>query len=468
MSDSNTANPLASILTPTDNLAVDESGNLLIEARSARSLIDEFGSPLYVISEKTLRDNFRRIRRAFETRWPTNVNVLYAIKANNNLAVGAVLDQEGAGGDCFGLGELHATFAGGADPNKVVMNGTNKSVEELRAAAQLGVRVNIDAEEEIDLLRKVASDLGCTVRVNLRVKITPPTLDNCGIDFGGTDFSMHKWIEGCQWGLSVDTVARLVPIIQAAPELVLDGYHLHIGRASNEPSYCAAWAAAMAEAIVDLRKRTGFEPAIIDLGGGYARQRDGESGSLEMNHHTIDQYAEAVTQGLLGGLQNAGLPIPELWIEPGRYIAGNAGLLLGTVGAIKRDLGKTWVNIDFSINHIMRVFTSGWKYHLLMANRMLEPHDETADIVGSICLGNPISPDLAVPHLVRGDLIAALDAGMYAEVASTQMNGVPRPATVLVNGTDAEIIKERESVLDVFSRYRLPPRLSARTNQPHD
>ena len=468
MSVPNIANPLAPILTPTDNLGVDESGNLLIEGRSARSLVEEFGSPLYVISERTLRENFRRIRQAFETRWPTKVNVLYAIKANNNLAVRAILNQEGAGGDCFGLGELYATFAGGADPNKVVMNGTNKSIEELRAAAQIGVRVNIDAEEEIDLLRKVAGDLGRTVRVNIRVKIAPPTLNDCGIDFGGTDFSMAEWIEGCQWGLSVDTVARLIPLIQATPELVLDGYHLHIGRASKEPSYCAAWAAAMADAIVGLRKRTRFEPAILDLGGGYARQRDGESGTLEMNPHTIDEYADAVTQGLLNGLQNSGLPIPELWIEPGRYIAGNAGILLGTVGSIKRDLGKTWVNIDFSINHLMRVFTSGWKYHLLAANRLLDPHDETVDIVGSICLGNPISPALAMPSLVRGDLIAALDAGMYAEVASTQMNGVPRPATVLVNGTDVEIIKERETVLDVFSRYRLPPRLCARSTQPHD
>ncbi len=161
--------PLASILTPTDSLGHDAAGILLIEECSARSLVEEFGSPLYVVSERTLRENFRRIRRAFEEHWPAAVNVLYAIKANNNLAIRAILNQEGAGGDCFGEAELYATFAGGADPDKVAMNGTSKTMADLRSAVELGVRINIDAEDEIDQLRTIAGQIGREARVNLRV-----------------------------------------------------------------------------------------------------------------------------------------------------------------------------------------------------------------------------------------------------------------------------------------------------------
>jgi diaminopimelate decarboxylase len=124
-------------------------------------------------------------------------------------------------------------------------------------------------------------------------------------------------------------------------------------------------------------------------------------------------------------------------------------------------MGKTWANMDFSVNNLMRVDTNDWHYHLLAADRLYDSHDETVDIVGPLCLGRPIGVARTMPHLRRGDLIAALDAGMYAEVASTQMNGVPRPATVLVNGSTAEVIKERESVLDVFRNHRIPSRLRA-------
>lgn len=465
MSVSNHASPLESILTPTDHLGVDDSGNLLIEKCRARTLVERFGSPLYVISEQTIRENIRRIRRAFEERWPGKLEILYAIKANNNYSVRAIAYQEGAGGDCFGEGELYATFMGGADPNNIVLNGTSKSYELLRTAVQLGVRVNIDAEDEIGYLREITSDLGRQAYVNLRVKVAPPEIDECEIDFGGPELSLADWIRGCQWGLSVDLVSQLIPKVQATPGLVLKGYHMHIGRASNEPRYFATCASAVVDALQELYDRTGFEPSILNMGGGYPRHRDGESGTLEINPHGIDEYADAVTRTLLEGLKHGGFPIPELWIEPGRYIVGNAGVLLGTVGAVKRDLGKTWVNMDFSVNNLMRVDTNGWRYQLVAADRVFDAHDEIVDIVGPLCLGNPIGADRAMPHLERGDLVAALDAGMYAEVASTQMNGVPRPATVLVNGTEPDIIKERETVLNVFSHHRILPRLRTADSQ---
>ena len=168
---------LAGIRSPTDHLEVDEAGVLSIEGCSAPELVRDYGSPLYVISEATLRENYRRIYRAFQNVWPAPINVLYAIKANNNFAVRAILHQEGAGGDCFGNGELYATFMGGGDPEKIVLNGSNKDLDHLRLGVRLGVRINVDLEEEIDLLGKVTADEVRPARVKLRVKIHPPEFD---------------------------------------------------------------------------------------------------------------------------------------------------------------------------------------------------------------------------------------------------------------------------------------------------
>src|SRR5439155_17646154 len=131
-------------------------GRLAIAGHDAGALLQRFGSPLYVVAEATLRANFRRIRDAFGAQWPAPVTIMYAVKANPTLAIRAVLSQEGAGGDCFGLGELHACLAGGTDLGRMVMNGSNKSPAEIAAAIERGVRVNIDSETDIDTIERLA------------------------------------------------------------------------------------------------------------------------------------------------------------------------------------------------------------------------------------------------------------------------------------------------------------------------
>ena len=452
---------LADVLTPTDNLGVDDTGVLTVEGCAVTELVERFGSPLYVISEQTLRANYRAVRDAFAARWPADINVLYAIKANNNLAIRAVLHQEGAGGDCFGEGELYATFAGGADPEKLVMNGSNKSYDDLRNAAQLGIRVNIDGEDEIGMLQSIARELGRPVRVNLRIKVLPEALA-IPSDYFGTE-NVTESTAGVQWGLSVETAIQLIRRIQQLDELELQGYHFHLGRGSTSPDFYYGWAKELGGAIARMHRETGFAPAMVDVGGGLARRRDPESRELALNEHTVEEYAEAITSGLLAEFRAAELPIPALWLEPGRYLVGNAVVLLGTVGSVKLDLGRRWIHADFSVNDLMRIETARSRYHVLPASRMNDPLAADADVVGSLCTGNPIGAGLPFPTVQRGDILAVLDAGMYAETASTQLNGVPRPATVLVNGTQAEVVKERETVQDVFARHRVPPRLRVAT-----
>src|SRR6202011_641814 len=135
---------------------------------------------------------------------------------------------------------------------------------------------------------------------------------------------------------------------------------------------------------------------------------------------------------------------------------GSAGTLLTSVGAVKRHSGRTWVNVDASVNNVMMRETRDYEYWLLPASRMTDNFSDSCFVTGPICMGKPLGRGTPLPAVSRGDLLAILDAGMYAETLSTQMNGVPRPATVLVNGGRHELIKERETVRDVFSRFILP------------
>jgi diaminopimelate decarboxylase len=199
---------------------------------------------------------------------------------------------------------------------------------------------------------------------------------------------------------------------------------------------------------------------MIDLGGGWPRQREPESREPAMNPATIETYAEAACGALLSALAPEGRPVPALWIEPGRYLVGNGVLLLASVGAIKRDAGRVWVHIDASTNNLMRIDTSRAWHHVLPANRMDDPFADIADVVGGTCIPSIVGAGRRLPHLAAGDVLAVLDAGMYAEAISNQFNGIPRPATVLVGPDGVDLIKRRETIEDVFATHLIPPRLA--------
>lgn len=450
---------LNSILTPTDRLQVDPGGNLLIEEYRASDLLEQYGSPLFVVSESTIRTNFRRFEQAFSSRWPGPVTIMYAVKSNNNTAIRAIIHSEGGGGDCFGLGELYATFLGGADPKKVVMNGSNKSEEELEAAVEKGVIVNIDAVEEIDLLSSIAKRHRKTVEVNLRVKIAPESLKNLGSDYLGVDSDVRRFLIREKWGFSRQEATVLTKRILTIPNLELIGYHVHTPRFTRNPELFSTCTKEFAEAVVGMAEETGFVPKMIDIGGGWPRERDPESRNYSLNPYSLEDFAALVVDSLLGPLQDAGLPIPELRAEPGRYVVGNASILLGRVGTIKRDFGNIWVNVDMSTNLLPRVDTSGSTYHIVPATGMDREYVDTVQIVGPTCIDSRLADSWPLPEMKRGEPMAVLDAGMYSESTATQFNGLPRPATILASGNAVDVIKRRETIEDVFGTMQIPDRL---------
>jgi len=413
------AEKLSKVLTQTDNLSVSDSGDLMIEGCPAKDLLEQFGSPLYVVSETTLRENFRRVYRVFSELWPSPVNVLYAIKANNNLAIRAIMNQEGAGGDCFGEGELHATFAGGADPSRVVLNGSNKSPELIRKAVGMGVAVNIDSEDEITFLKQFAQELDNTARAKIRLKVHTEEFNTIASDYFGVD-KLADYVKRVKWGFSLDTAETMIQRILDSPQIDFLGYHFHIGRSSNDIRFVHTWAQTLGEMAFELHQRTGFIPRIINIGGGWPRERDPESRSLELNSTPIEDYASAACKNLLRGFEKAQLPVPDLWLEPGRYIIGNAVVFLATVGAVKKDMGFTWVNLDASTNNLMRIDTSQSAHHIFPATGMHSNANVRTILVVETCVDSVFSPGCPLPPVKRGEPIALLDAGMYAETSSTQ------------------------------------------------
>ncbi|MER9121443.1 hypothetical protein NKH93_33810 [Mesorhizobium sp. M0954] len=450
---------LTKVLTRTDPIEVSPDGDLIFDGYKAEDLLSEFGSPLYVVSEQTLRENFRRIKGGFERLWPNKVVVMFAIKSNNNPAIRAVIHQEGGGGDCFGLGELHSTFMGGADPDRIAMNGSNKTEAELRAAIEKGVNVNIDAVGEIGMLDTICADLGKVGSVALRIKCSPDSLVSSSSDYLGLARDVRTFLLREKWGFSVDAAVELVPEILKCRNLRMRGFSLHTPRFTQNPGLFATCTRAFAEAVIRIRDTTGYVPELIDIGGGWPRDRDPESRKHLLNTSSVENFAEAAVASLLDTFNIRRMPVPELRLEPGRFIVGNAVMLLGRVGQIKRDCGEVWVNVDFSTNNLPRIDTSGSAYHFLPASGMDRPYAEVSQIVGSTCIDSRMADNWPVPKLAMGEPVAILDAGMYADSASTQFNSVPRPATVMISNGAVHMIKRRETVEDLYRNTSVPEHL---------
>ena len=442
----------------SDRLTVSPEGMLLIDGHAADALLDRFGSPLNVVVEATVRANYRRIRDAFAASWPGPSRILYSIKANSTLAIRSILSQEGAGGDCFGLGELHATLVGGADPAAVAMNGSDKTAQEIEAAVDAGVTINVDAAEELDFIAAACTD-GLRARVNLRLKLLPPDLDRYVEPLHPAPDGYVAGVKRAKWGHTIPAIIPLLRALQAMPAVDVIGLSCHIGHLSYRTEAFVAVAEALAEAVRALHAATGFYPAVLDLGGGWAPERDPSFRRPGAANPPIEQVAQAISQALLAGLP--GLPVPTLWIEPGRFIVSNAVVLLARAGTVKRDAGYCWMHVDASTNNLPRIESGHFHYTILPASRMHDAQTESAEVVGGTCFRSVLGAGRMMPPPRRGDLVAILDAGMYAEVFATQFNSVPRPATVLLSTHGADVVRVRETIEDVFRQQRLPAWLDA-------
>lgn len=447
----------------TESIRPGPDGRLRIDGVDTVELAASYGTPLYVLSEAQIRTNYRRIRDAYRTRYPEgSVTILYAVKANNNLAVRRILSQEGAGGDCFGVGEIKGSLLGGADPRLLVLNGSSKSDEELEMAARLGMQVHLETVEDVERLEAIAARFGAVVRTKIRIKPSMPELrDVFGVWSAAR--SIDEEMQRYKWGVGYEGARSIVRRVRSCDHVRLVGLHCHQGRQLNHPAYFEPQLRAMVEFADGLRRDEGWTAEIFDVGGGYPSLRDPVSRGDSFLAEPVEVFAEAMIGALRSALRRFDFPPPALELEPGRYIVEDAGVLLTRVGTLKRGEGHvTWVNVDASFNHLLETYTDGAFHHVVVADRVgAAATNELLQVVGPTCYIDILADERFLPPLARGDLLAFLDVGAYAEVFATQFNGLPRPATVLVGGGGVHVIRHRETVEDVFARHAIPPHLLA-------
>jgi diaminopimelate decarboxylase len=460
-------------LMPDDCLSV-RSGHLYMEECDTVELAARFGTPLNVISETQLRVNARRFLAAYSAGWPEGaVNILPSIKANYSLALRRILSEEGMGCDTFGASELFAAIEGGVDPALISVNGSIKSPELIERALQAGARLTLDSARELDLIADAVQRTGRGARIRFRVRPTYEGLQR-GTEFAEENIPIFYAANAYKPGIPTEDLLSLGPRAFATDGVEVTGVMVHLGRHHRDLGVWRAMVASFADVLeVLMQAWNGWRPQEIDLGGGFPTQRDPFGRSMAKNHDrppgdfagSVEDYAECITSSLRSELRGRGLDPAgvTLEVEPGRSLYADTGLHLSTVRNIKQQSQPTsqrWVEVDTSEAFLPDVIVEHSRFAHVVANKVDRPTDGSADIVGKSCGFDLLSESAAIPDVVEGDLIAFLDTGAYQDAVSNNFNAMPRPASVLVNGADAEVIKRAETIEDVFSREVIPERLA--------
>ncbi|MGC9324971.1 MAG: diaminopimelate decarboxylase family protein [Desulfomonilia bacterium] len=492
-----------------DECLSSRGSHLYIEECDTVSLAEQFGTPVFVISEDQLRRNVRRYRKAFEERWREGeVNILPAIKANWLLALRRILTLEGAGCDVYSPGELYSVLQSGVDPKIVSVNGGGKSEEHIRNCLSAGVRITVDDIDELEHIEKVSRETGIRAHIRLRLRPDFPNLwqptgfanELVPVDIG---FQVYKN------GIPTEHIIPIGRRALASDSIEMTGVHMHLGRHHYSISMWEEVIRRYVRLIAELRDAWGgWTPREIDVGGGIPSPRDpfgkimvstgesalfaflwagmlglkmlGEKRRYEIISRLLDvflgrrshpkkvpaieHYAEGITSTLRDELLRNGIH-PQgitLQIEPGRSLYGNAGIHLSRVLKTKfqtRPIQWNWVLLDTTYFYMTGGVFENNLHPFIWANKTDAKPCKLADIVGRSCYADRIMPEVRIPDILKGDLIAILETGAYLEVSACNFNAMPRPATILVTGDNAEVIRRADTQEEVFARDIVPERL---------
>ncbi|MDQ2731509.1 MAG: diaminopimelate decarboxylase [Armatimonadota bacterium] len=433
---------------------INDQNHLVIGGCDALDLVTQFGSPLYVMDEDTVRQHCRLFKRAFAKAWPGS-EVTYAGKAFLPMAMCRIVDEEGLGLDVASGGELHTALKAQFPPSRILLHGNNKSVEELRMAVDAGVgRIVVDNLMELEVLRTLASP---EKPVSILIRVTP-----------GIDPHTHRRIRTGQadtkFGLGIPDGQAMLAIQTALKmeNVKLLGLHCHAGSQLLDMSAHTAAAEIMVDFMADVRAATRWTPEDLNLGGGF-----GIRYLPEHTPPTPDEAATAIAAALQRKLDEKDIPYPRLLVEPGRAIVAEAGVTLYTVGAIKQvsipeaPFQRLYVSVDGGMSDNPRPQLYDARYHSLIANRAGDAPDQVATIAGKHCETDILIWDMPLAGPKQGDVLAVLCTGAYNQAMSSNYNRLPRPALVFVKDGKAELVIRRETLDDLLSTEVMPKGLSA-------
>ena len=418
-------------------------GELYAEDVPVARIAEQVGTPVYLYSLATLRRHYQVFDEAFVR---IKHLVCFSIKANSNLAVLRTFAHEGSGFDVVSSGELFRALKAGGDPRKVVFSGVGKSREEITyALAQNILMFNVESEQELDAINAVAGRMGKRAPVSLRVN---PDVDPQTHPYISTGMKKSKF--GVDIKRSLDEYERA----RALPNINVIGVDCHIGSQLTSTSPFVDALARVKELILRLRER-GFVISHLDLGGGLGITYNDEKPPEPK------EYAGSLME-MMGALAtpNTGESSPgtdlTLVLEPGRVIVGNAGILVTRVLYRKSNGEKNFVVVDGGMNDLIRPALYG-SYQGIQPVKQTTDQKIVADVVGPVCeSGDFFAQDREVTAFAPGELMAVMSAGAYGFVMASNYNTRPRPAEVLVDGTDFSVVRERETLEDLIRGERIP------------
>jgi diaminopimelate decarboxylase len=391
-----------------------------------------FGTPCYVYSRATLERHWHAFDRAFGQRPHL---VCFAVKANSNLAVLNVLARLGAGFDIVSVGELERVLAAGGKPRRIIFSGVGKRADEIGRALQVGIRCfNVESEAELERIARVAADMGTRAPVSLRVN---PDVDARSHPYISTGLRENKF------GIDIHAAETVYRRAAAMPAIQIAGVDCHIG---SQLTSLAPFLDALARvlALADRLAEQGIEIGHLDLGGGLGiRYTD------EQPPEPAD-YAEALEQRL------ADRPF-EVILEPGRAIAGNAGVLLTRVEYLKPTETHRFAIVDAAMNDLLRPALYQAEQQIVPIHRRANGDEQTWDIVGPVCETGDFLGKGRRLALSAGDLLAIRSSGAYGFTMSSNYNSRPRAAEVMVDGDMAHLVRRRETLPELFAGETMVP-----------
>jgi len=408
------------------------AGELYAEEVPLRQIAEQYGTPCYVYSRATLERHWHAFDQAF-ARHPHLV--CFAVKANSNLGVLNVLARLGSGFDIVSVGELERVVAAGGDPSKVVFSGVGKQAHEMRRALDLGIRCfNVESEAELARLNQVAGEMGRTAPVALRVN---PDVDAKTHPYISTGLKENKF------GIEIDEALRIYQKAAGMEHIHVSGVDCHIGSQLTE---LAPFLDALDRvlALVGRLKDSGIEIDHLDLGGGLGVRYN------EEQPPEPSEYAQALAQRL-------GDAPYEIFLEPGRAIAANAGVLLTRVEYIKPGEVKDFAVIDAAMNDLIRPsLYQAWQA-IVPVEHDAEGRESEYDLVGPICETGDFLGKGRQLTLAEGTLLAVRSSGAYGFTMASNYNSRPRVAEVMVDGDQTHLVRRRETIEELFANEAILP-----------
>lgn len=428
-------------------LQTNAGGNLQIGGCDMVELANKYNTPLYILDEYTIRSICNDYKTAFKA-YP-KVNMMYASKALCTQAVSAILADEGFGFDVVSAGEIYTVYKGGVDMSKVVFNGNNKSFEELNLAMQYGVgRISVDNFFELSLLNEVAKSHNKIADILLR--ITP-----------GIECHTHEYIQtghlDSKFGFDLTRIDEAVELIlEQYRNLKLHGLHAHIGSQIFETTIYSDEIDILIKELARLDEKFGLKLDEINIGGGLGVKYT----ESDMPPSTYD-IADKIITSLNKNIQKYGIEAPALFIEPGRSIISTAGVTLYTLGSSKQvPHGKKYHAVDGGMADNARPSMYQAEYSAQIANKPDAENSCEVTIAGRFCeSGDILIKNIKLPEIEEGDILCVYNTGAYNYSMASNYNRVQKPAMILVNNGQDDLIIKRETLDDIISHDIIPQRL---------